>query len=111
MMNITSTYDAKNLPAGWDVCKFGNVTKYTCGKVVGEQATTDNKGITGRFIRVSPTGSSPLTVEGDSGGPVFGNNVAYGSIKGRGGSANPNDLYFMSVSDFAPLNITVKTAP
>lgn len=112
-MAITQVYDPNNLPLDWDVCAYGyNMSVGKCGKLKSKyQSTTDNNGITGKFFRVSPATTGAMVVGGDSGGPVYGNNTAYGIIKGHGGTTYPNDMYFMSIADITPLGITVKTAP
>lgn len=112
-MVITQVYDPVNMPLDWEVCAYGyNMTTARCGKLKSKyQKTTDNNSISGYFFRVAPNTSGVMVQGGDSGGPVYGSSVAYGIIKGHGGSTYPNDMYFMSIADINVLGVQVKTTP
>lgn len=112
-MSVTTVYDPNTLPLNWSVCAYGyNMSSGKCGVLSSKyQYASDNNGIYGYFFRVHPSTSGAMVVGGDSGGPVYGNNTAYGIIKGHGGTSYPNDMYFMSIMDISPLGVSVKTAP
>ncbi|MBA3640725.1 MAG: hypothetical protein H0W53_15925 [Acidobacteria bacterium] len=88
------TYPTENVV----FCKFGRVTKKTCG-THGPTTVYSNPEWNVSYLRRIPnpgTGSS-FVQEGDSGGPVFYGHWALGWIHGR----NSNyDLYYTPVSDF-----------
>ena len=118
---ITKTYFASDLPLGWSVCAFGaknNPTGIRCGPLQSKwEATKDNRGITGQFMRASSPDSNPFVIGGDSGGPVLIQNSAVGIIKGRGDTNFPNDMYFADILNiqayggFQYYDVTVKTSP
>lgn len=108
-MDITSETTAANLPLGATVCKMGITTNYTCGEVADKNAQAMYAGSVGTYIRVHNASNQVMTAAGDSGGPVFGTNTAYGLVHGRGGSGTPthNDLYFMPVDHFSAIGVTL----
>lgn len=117
-MDITQVYYATNLPLEWPVCVYGVATNSKrCGKLKAKSLVLrDNKGITNAVFRVASDDGSAMNTAGDSGGPVFGAGAAYGLIKAKGGSTNPNDLYFVDImtleSIMAPsMNPRVKISP
>ncbi|MDQ3287309.1 MAG: S1 family peptidase [Pseudomonadota bacterium] len=88
------TYPTENVV----FCKFGRVTKKTCG-THGPTTVYSNPQWNANYLRRIPnpgTGTS-FVQEGDSGGPVFYGNWALGWIHGRNGNY---DLYYTPVSDF-----------
>jgi hypothetical protein len=115
---ITKVFYAADIPLDWPICAFGTTTNVRrCGKLKAKwEVKRDNRGITGSFFRAAPDTSSAFTVEGDSGGPVFGTGTAYGIIKGRGDSVYPNHMYFMDIQTLEAYggldyNPRVKVAP
>ena len=115
---ITQVYYAADLPLNWSVCVYGTVTNTRrCGNLTRKwEVLRDNRGITNSVFRVSPTDGRAMSTGGDSGGPVLGANAAYGLIKAKGGSTNPNDLYFVDIMSLEALggpdfNPRVKIAP
>lgn len=79
-------------------CKFGRITKKTCG-THGPTTVYSNSKWNVTYLRriVNPGTGSNFVIEGDSGGPVFYNSWALGWVHGR----NDNyDLYYTPVSDF-----------
>lgn len=108
-MDITSETTAANLPLGATVCKMGVTTNYTCGEVADKNAQAMYAGSVGTYIRVHNASNQVMTAAGDSGGPVFGTNTAYGLVHGRGGTGTPthNDLYFMPVDHFSAIGVTL----
>lgn len=110
---ITSTTKSTALVLGDVACKSGITTGYTCGEIADKNAMSLYNGAVGTYIRVSDPLGGVMNDFGDSGGPVFGNNSAYGLVHGRGASGTPtrNDLYFMPVDQFTALGIDVLTEP
>ncbi|MFD2338780.1 S1 family peptidase, partial [Clavibacter michiganensis subsp. tessellarius] len=74
------------------VCAFGRTTGRTCGTVqsVGQQATSDYGTSYGLTTR-----NGEVNQGGDSGGPVYNNNLAYGITKGNNPSNGLN--YFSPI--------------
>lgn len=115
---ITQVYYAADLPLNWTVCVYGTVTNARrCGTLARKWVVLrDNRGITNSVFQVTPTDGRAMSTGGDSGGPVLGANVAYGLIKAKGGSTNPNDLYFVDIMSLEALggpdfNPRVKIVP
>ncbi|WP_408950201.1 S1 family peptidase [Lysobacter sp. Hz 25] len=108
-MEITSVTTSANLPLGATACKNGITTNYTCGQVADKNAQAMYNGAVGTFIRVHNASNQVMNDVGDSGGPVFGTNTAYGIVHGRGGPGTPthNDLYFVPVDHFSALGVSV----
>jgi len=53
-----------------------------------------------------------MTINGDSGGPVFGSaGVAFGIVHGRGSGQFVNDMYFMPAHRFSAIGASVLTTP
>lgn len=72
---ITSTRLRANQAVGSSVCKYGRTTGYTCG-TIDTTSLCNNGSCT--YVRVSG-GSVNLSEGGDSGGPWFFGNTAYGT--------------------------------
>ena len=110
---ITRVENPYLVPANWTVCKYGAVGRYLCGEIQGFVSFNYN-GETGTYFRVHNSSNKALSIEGDSGGPVFGDGgAAYGIIHGRGAVGSPyrNDLYFMPQQNLVDLNINIATTP
>lgn len=112
-MAITSETTSANLPMGATACKNGITTNYTCGQVADKNAQAMYNGVVGTFIRVHNASNQVMNDFGDSGGPVFGTNSAYGIVHGRGGAGTPthNDMYFVPVDHFSALSVSVLKEP
>jgi hypothetical protein len=112
-MSITSAPDSTTLPVGATVCKSGITTRYTCGEIKDKNAKSMWQGELGSYIRVHNAQNNVMNESGDSGGPVFGTNAAYGIVHGRGaaGTATRNDLYYMPIERLAILGLSVVTEP
>lgn len=110
--DITSTKHRNYQAIGEYVCKYGMVTNYTCGYISDKNycpTYVPNCGAT--FIRVDNTaGYNDLSSGGDSGGPWFLVNTAYGTHSGAPG-ADPNDAIYMAVNYVGGLGVSVMTAP
>lgn len=112
-MRITSETPSSALSLGTPVCKNGLTTNYTCGEIADMNAQTNYNGTIGSYLRVHNANNLVMTEEGDSGGPVFGTDTAYGIVHGRGGPGTPthDDMYFMPVERFSALGVSVVTVP
>lgn len=110
--NITSTQPRSSQVVGGYVCKYGVTTGYTCGYISSKNFSSSgvpNSAAT--FIRVNNTGSwNDLSSSGDSGGPWFLTNTAYGVHHGSP-SDDPNDAIYMAVNYISGLGVSVLTNP
>ncbi len=87
---------------GSQVCKQGKTTGYTCGTI-----STISYCASGActWVRVAGNGTN-LSEGGDSGGPWFSGNTAYGShTYGIG-----NDSAYMPVNYFSGISVTIATS-
>ena len=114
--DITAKKIRSNMVVGETVCKYGSTTFYTCAEIVSKnyQPTSCISGATGSYVYVHRNGVGMADL-GDSGGPVFFANVAYGIVncKAQYQSSPPlADLIFMTSDaiEFG-LGITIMTAP
>lgn len=97
---VTSLKLYSNVVIGETVCKYGRAMDYGCGEV--EEMEADAHWVpnqTGRYISLKRC-NTDLNNEGDSGGPVFFNYTAFGTMSGWqfGGLACKDELVFASVS-------------
>ena len=96
---ITGTVGRNSQAVGAYVCKYGKATHYTCGYISDKDflpASTPPASAT--FIRVNNTAGYPdLSSGGDSGGPWFHLNNAYGTHDSAAGD-DPNDGIYMAVN-------------
>lgn len=78
---------------------------------MSQNSRSNHNGAIGRYIRARNLSPGPLSVEGDSGGPVFSNNAAVGVIHGRGGedAGFENDLFYMPIERLPALGVSVLT--
>jgi hypothetical protein len=107
----TATLGRANQAVGDYVCKNGLTTGYTCGNISSttySPSYVTNANAT--FIRVHNNAGTPLRGGGDSGGPWFLVNTAYGTHSGSPG-ADPNDALYMAINYVSALNVSVLTAP
>lgn len=110
-MTITAVADPLTFPVGTTVCKQGNATGYTCGTIQGLNSTTYN-GVSGTYIRVARNGGGDMVRPGDSGGPVFGANTAYGIVHSQViTSGMQGQMLFMPIQRISGLGLNVLTAP
>lgn len=82
--NITSYTGSQNTAVGSYVCKYGRSTGYTCGSILTtayRPATQDIISPTATYVRMGAQ-NTVNGERGDSGGPVFYGNSAYGSVVG-----------------------------
>ena len=77
--HILSKTPRSSQTTGTYVCKYGKTTGLTCGTIVNNNLCWPDNGC--GFVQV--TADIDLSQGGDSGGPVFRNNAAYGLVKGE----------------------------
>lgn len=100
--SITGTRARSSQTVGSQVCKQGKTTGYTCGTI-----STTSYCASGActWVRVAGNGTN-LSEGGDSGGPWFSGNTAYGShTYGIG-----NDSAYMPVDYFSGISVTIATS-
>jgi len=115
--HITATKTRAQQVVGEFVCKFGITTGYTCGTIVSTNyAPTDYlPGATADFVKVDSS-SQDQGEPGDSGGPWFSGETAYGlmsgGIVGGGGPGSPyNAAVYAPVDALTAIGVSVLTAP
>ncbi|HEY7874118.1 MAG TPA: hypothetical protein VIG64_03240 [Actinomycetota bacterium] len=102
--SITSRTTRTEMSVGMAVCHYGRTTGYDCGSIVSktyQPGATGSHSFNETFIRVQ----DDTTDGGDSGGPSFLNNSAFGIIKGHIG--DNGDYYFMAQNYMSVLGIHV----
>jgi hypothetical protein len=101
--SITGTRFRASQTTGEYVCKQGMTTGNTCGTITSTSYCVSSTGAC-TWIYVSG-GSVNLSEPGDSGGPWFSGNIAYGThVFGWG-----NDSGYMPVDYFSGIGVTVVT--
>lgn len=100
---IFSTKHRDSQVVGELVCKYGKTTGYNCGYITTKTAWGGD-GHTETFIRVHKEGVD-LCNGGDSGGPWFYNNTAYGTMLGE----LFDDAFYMAANYIQGLGVTVLT--
>ncbi|HGM5609862.1 TPA: S1 family peptidase [Stenotrophomonas maltophilia] len=110
-LEITSTLSSSSMHVGDVICKSGIHGHYACGTIEDMNSRSNHNGAIGRYIRARNLSPGPLSVEGDSGGPVFSHNAAVGVIHGRGGEDTgfENDLFYMPIERVSVLGVSVLT--
>ena len=110
---ITGTIGRGSQSVGEHVCKYGRSSHYTCGYIESKDYESSRiPNSTATFIRVNNTaGYDNLSDSGDSGGPWFHFNNAYGTHVGEP-TGDSGDAFYMAVSFISPaLGVTVLTTP
>jgi len=111
--DITATKSRSNQVIGGYVCKYGMTSHYTCGYISDKNYKPSYvPNAIATFIRVDNTaGYNDLSSAGDSGGPWFLTNTAYGTHSGSPG-ADSNDAIYMAVNYLeSGLGVSVMTSP
>ena len=106
---ITSRTNSANTPIGALACKYGRNTGFGCG-YISEKDNTGCVGGGGPFIYVQSQGID-LVQGGDSGGPVFVDNSAYGVISCEAPAGGIHMIYAAVENVELGLGVTVLTAP
>ena len=107
---ITGTVGRSAQSVGEYVCKYGKVTHYTCGYIASANLRPPDFSAT--FIWVdNAAGYNNLSSGGDSGGPWFLGNDAYGTHFGSPGD-DGNDAVYMAVNYISEgIEVDVMTSP
>lgn len=79
--NVTGLKARSAQTVGEYVCKYGRITIYTCGYINDKNFNWGGNYSSPTWIRVNAT-SGALVQQGDSGGPWFNGNTAFGITKG-----------------------------
>lgn len=88
---ITGSKSRSNQSIGEVVCKYGAKTAYSCAQIVQKDFQPSYvPSASATFIRVE-SNYSPIASDGDSGGPWFNGNTAYGIHSGS--DHNYNAIY------------------
>lgn len=106
---VTSTRTRSATIVGETLCKYGKTAGYDCG-VVSTKTFNPSYVPNGNahFIRVNAVAPKKIVEPGDSGGPFFFGNRAYGYISGHGGSGSSSYGIYMSIS-FLPAGWAILT--
>lgn len=107
--HITSTKSRTNQTVGEFVCKYGMTTKYGCGYITDKNfgSTQCVPSSTATYIRVHRD-NVDLSSSGDSGGPWFYNETAYGSMVCE---VNSIDGVYMASNYFSGMGLSILTSP
>ncbi len=103
--NVTGSLGRSGQSVGSWVCKHGRSTGGTCGSI-GSKSYCPSYVPNGKstFVCVNP-GDVPLSQPGDSGGPWFSGNTAYGVHSGGDGAGNL--AIYMPIDYISSLGLTV----
>jgi Trypsin len=96
---VTAKVSRSTTPDGGMVCKYGNESQYGCGFLVSKShAPSYVPNAQPTFMQVHFDGRD-LASSGDSGGPVFLGQSAYGIVSGaRGVDGQPSDLIYVAIN-------------
>lgn len=104
---ITQTRSRNFQAIGEWVCKYGRSTGLDCGEIVAKDVVgLDANGqptLAPTFIRIYRAGVT-MGLQGDSGGPVYYNNIAYGIIHAGSGG---NDVVYVPINYVGGLGVFV----
>lgn len=107
LRSIIGTMTRTNQTIGSMVCKYGMTTGRTCGTISSKTFDLGaNHNAT--FIRVNNYPDGNLSEGGDSGGPWFLEDRAYGSHVGAPGD-DPNDSIYMAINYISSIGVSVLT--
>jgi hypothetical protein len=101
--SITSTRSRTNQTLGTYLCKYGKATGRSCGTLADKNIQIQS-GFNSTFIRVS----GAARAGGDSGGPWFVEDVAYG-IHWGGWQGLANEALYMAINYISGINVSVLT--
>ena len=108
---INATKSRSEQSVGNWVAKYGKSTGFTAGYISSKIYMPGIPNAQATFIRVDNTaGYSDLSSEGDSGGPWFVSNTAWGSHCGSP-YGDSNDAYYMAINYVSGIGVSVMTSP
>jgi hypothetical protein len=108
--DITGSVSRDNQAAGSFVAKYGKTTGYTAGYISRMSVTLDYiPDCKPTFIQVDHSDVYPVLADiGDSGGPWFSGNDAYGTTCAKDGGGN---AYYMAINYLSGIGVSLLTAP
>jgi hypothetical protein len=111
LRELSGTRHRDSQPIGAYVCKFGMTTDRTCGNIESKNYSMNfvtNSAST--FIRVDG-GNVDLGAPGDSGGPWYVENLAYGTSVARLRNTDDgrDDVFYMAINYISSLGVSVLT--
>ena len=101
---IYSGRHRNNQSVGQYVCKYGKTTGNTCGSILTKNFKPGLV-FSNTWIKVDGGDDDDFVAKGDSGGPWFIGNVAYGITHGRQG----NDAIYMAINYIEDLDLSLIT--
>ena len=107
---VTGVVGRDQQAIGSIVCRTGKSTSYRCGRIKAKNVCPSYvQSCSSTFIRVEPIAGqpTPLSAPGDSGGPWFVENLAYGIHSGAY-TTNPDSVY-MAINYVSALGVSVLT--
>lgn len=106
--SVTGTRGRDSQAIGNYVCKYGVTTRYGCGNITTKSYSPYSNSFA-TYIVLHASDNANLVDPGDSGGPVFNGNTAYGIISAY---ANYNDAVYMAIN-YVPsgIGVNVLTSP
>ena len=104
---ITATLSRDNQSVGMYVAKYGKTTYRTAGHIFSKNYDP-GYGFNATFIRVNNTYGNNLSSSGDSGGPWYDGNTAYGSHMGSPAS-DDDDAVYMAINYVSGVGVSVLT--
>ena len=112
---ITGVKGSGDIGEGDEVCKWGITSGYTCGKIIDRKVCPEYvKDCERTFIQVRGEMGRDMSLEGDSGGPVFSGNDAVGVLSGGYPLENleyGGDMFYMPVEYISVFGLSVLTSP
>jgi hypothetical protein len=109
-LDVTATQTRSFQLIGETVSKYGDTTHYTAGTIYAKDAYVSVPNCLPTWIKVyNAFGYADLSAGGDSGGPWFRGNTAYGIH--QGGDDLNNYAYYMAVNYITGLGVSVMTSP
>lgn len=95
-LTITDEASLADMTPGTTVCKFGVTTGRTCGSIKDAEFAANWNGEAGTYVQVVSLDGTVMNKGGDSGGPVYAGNSAYGLVHGRETTALLGRMTFSS---------------
>ncbi len=105
--SVTGSLSRSSQAVGAWVCKHGSTTGLTCGSIASKNVNPSYvPSGQSTFIRVN-AGDVPLSLPGDSGGPWFSGNTAYGTHSG--GNDDNTVAVYMAIDYLSGIGATLQT--
>jgi len=113
--DITAALSRANQTVNTWVCKYGDTTGYTCGELKSKiyqppQECTMTNSPTATYMRVKNPDGENLSEGGDSGGPWYAGNTAFGFHKGSPCDWSSDQAYYMAQDLVSVLGVSISLA-